>query len=448
MASGKEERTVSFADPLIIFAGIGVIAMYSFGLWYVGHEYISMAYTYIRRIEWLPLYGISKIFEDSRMLGGLARWISTYCNPGEGFPGALLCRNSFGDIRWSTLANSSYYMNMVLLVWLVYRVFRMFQTADSNDPNFNFTKVHKVETFMKEQKRQYSHLVMFSSLNLIDAKLTDPLFGMSLTSKQFMVEHGLVKEWTKLRDGSYFPEIDRAKASAVFAAQLGAPLDLRTWKEQLSTGELMVLACVIPRVAATDIEMEEKQYEEALKESDKMVEWCWQQFTPPTQAQKKKREQEQKKAARQQEKAAKKNSKQATKQLAPVDDNAWLHPKEIDRDTPIALIEKYLSSKEVQELLAVNAYPRTFIFSLFEQARRLGVFQPASFRWLRFYERSLWYVVDSIGRRACFAESSGVMSHWLFERALGSAVRQPQVSAAVEAFISAVQNYKYLKPLK
>lgn len=447
--AGKEEKSVSFSDPLILLGGFLVIGMYLFGAWYFGHEYISMAYTYIRRLEWLPLYGISSTFENSKALGSIARWINEYCIPGEGIPGGLICTNKFADMRWRVLEDSSFYMNIALMIFLIYRVVRLFMTADANDPNFNFTKVHNVHTFMKEQKKEYPHLGMFSSINLIDARLTDPVFGMSLTSKQFMVQHELVTKWTQLRDKSWSPEIDRKKASDLFVAQLGQPWNEQTWTTSLSTAELMVFACVIPRVAATDIEMDEDKYQEALKESDKMVEWCWKQFKPPSPEKKKKQEAEQKKAAKKQAKLAKKGvavSNVATKP-AP-DENAWLHPESIDRDVPIEIIKKYLKHKEVQALFAVNAYPRTLLFSFFEQARRLGVFQPASFRWLRFYERSLWYVIDSIGRKACFAESAGVMSHWLFERALGNAVYQPQVSAAVEAFVSAAQSYKYPKPLQ
>lgn len=443
MASGKDEKTVSFSDPAIMCALFGVVAMYLWGAWYFGHEYISMVYTYIRRLEWLPLYGASSAMEGNRVFGSLARWINDYCAPGEGFPGGMICQKTFESVPWKALETSSFYMNIVLMVGLVYKCIRLFMVADANDPNFKFTKVHNVTSFMKEQKKLYSHLGMFSNLNLIDANLNDPVFGMSLTSKQFMVQHGLVKEWTQLRDRSYFPEIDRKKASEVFAAQLGNPWNMQTWETDLSTGELMVIACVIPRVAATDIYMKESAYQEALKDSDDMVEWCWKQFTPPPPSQKKK------KGTGKKTKGSKKKTEKKEEQEAPEPvDYTWLTPEDIDREHPIKIIKKYLEFKEVQALFAVGAYPRTLIFSFFEQARRLGVFQPASFRWLRFYERSLWYVVDSIGRRACFAESAGVMSHWLFERHIRAAVHQPQVGAAVEAFISAVQSYKYIEPLR
>ena len=121
---------------------------------------------------------------------------------------------------------------------------------------------------------------------------------------------------------------------------------------------------------------------------------------------------------------------------------AWLSP-DIDLTRAREVIRQYIRHKPVQAIIEKHAFNRTVLFGLFMQARRLGVLPPAEMRWLRFYDRGLWYVLETIGRQAGFAEAAGVLSHFLYEAKAGRSIVEPQVDKAVSGLETAINNFKF-----
>lgn len=410
------EKTVSMDDPLII--GIFFITVYAaiWALWNFGHTYIATAYGWWRYIQFYAVHALGSV-ADYPGVRSVHAWISGLCAPDlQG-----ICRREFSTVSWSEISDSSLPINIVLAIVLVLYCVRLFIKANKLHPKIRFAKPHTIKSFVDEQKRirnpkngalLYPHLSLFSELDLIDIPLSDPVFGMSETSRQFVFSRRLVADWREEAGGFWAPTIDRLQAGAVFRDQLG---NHWTSSANLSPAETLLAAIAIPRVAATDTSLDDKAFYAAIAASDEIIRFCWDQFKAPP---------------------------GGAKARQGADANAWLKPA-IDLTLPREVIKKYIGSKGVQDIIVHHAFNRTVIFALFTQARRLGVLPPAEMRWLRFYDRELWYILQTIGRQAGFAEGAGVLSHFLYEARAGISIVEPQIDKAVSGLEVAIHNFKF-----
>ncbi|XBG33434.1 hypothetical protein ABH853_11660 [Pseudomonas sp. 13.2] len=263
---------------------------------------------------------------------------------------------------------------------------------------------------MQENKAQYPHLRMFAELDLIAQPLDHPVFGMSQTSRQFAYRHLLISGWQEQSDRSWAPTLDREKTTEVMRRQLG-----QHWTRvaNLTPAETLLVAIALPRVVATDTALDDNAFKAAMADSDYMVAWCWDQFKAP-----------------------------AGKAEQQGDPYAWLKP-EVPLEEPRAIIQKYIKHPNASAILHAHAFVRTIIFAMFFQARRLGVLPPAEMRWMRFFDRDMWYALQTIGRQAGFPEAPGILSHFLYECKAGVSLAEPQLDKAVNGLELAMSAYKY-----
>jgi len=410
---GGGGRTIdNFTTVVILVAGA---ALGIWIAWMVFHTELSMAYTYLRRAElgWLDYIGSLGVPGAA----AVSQWFDKGCAASS-----LLgrCTRDFSTMSWGEISNLAFYANVMLLPINALLAFRIFSHIQSAHPSLLFSKTLTVDSFIRAKKRMYRHLRMFDSdLNLIGIPLDDPVLGMSQTSRQFAFHHRLIVDWIDEADGSCTPVLNRKAAEQVFRSQLGS-----VWAgiANLTPAETLLLAIAIPRVAATDSALDDKAFKACVKESDQMIDWCWDQFKPP--------------------KAHKKKGK--GKEAAPSDDPlAWLLRPKIDLAKPQEMIRKYIERKPVQALLQKHAYVRTFMFAAFTAARSLGVLPPADMRWLRFYDRTLWYVLQNFGRQGVFAEGSAAHTHYLYEVKSGESLVEPQLDKAINALETALTAFKY-----
>jgi intracellular multiplication protein IcmP len=408
------ERSFTFDDP--IFIGIVCLATYITGwaIWFFWHTPIAAVYGYWRYVEFYVINLIGELGD----IPGISRvhaWLGGLCAPDNGVG---LCTRDFSTVTWSEISDSSLYINVLLLLCLIAYCIRLFKIANGTHPKLKFSRSHNIKSFVNEQmnatghdgKLLYPHLRVFSTLNLIVAPLDHPVFGMSQTSRQFAFKNLLISGWKEEGPGFWAPTLDREKAAVVLRAQLGKHW---TSSANLSPAETLIIAIAMPRVAATDSSLDDKSFKKAMQDSEDMIAYCWSQFVPV---------------------------KAGGKEKVP--EHAWLTPA-IDLAIPRQIIGRYIGTKAVQSIIERHAFNRTVLFGLMLQARRLGVLQPAAMRWLRFYDRSLWYVVQTIGRQAGFAEASGVLSHFLYEAKCGTGLVEPQLDKAVNGIEAAINNFKF-----
>ncbi|MGE8060263.1 type IV secretion protein [Pseudomonas sp. NPDC089547] len=403
---GGGQKSFTWDDPAILLGIIAVLYLGGWGAWYFAHEKISAAYTYIRYVElWLP-----SVLGDVAQIPGvssISEWVGRMCAP-DGIVGA--CQRDFSSVAWGEITSSSLFMNGFLLVFMVIFSVRMFMRINKTHPKLRFTRTHNIKSYVQENKVQYPHLRMFAELDLIAQPLDHPVFGMSQTSRQFAYEHLLISGWQAQADRSWAPTLDREKTTEVMRHQLG-----QHWTRvgNLSPAETLLVAIALPRVVATDTALDESAFKAAMADSDDMVAWCWDQFKAP-----------------------------AGKGAGAAEPYAWLKP-EIPLEKPRAIIQKYIKHPNASAILHAHAFVRTIIFALFFQARRLGVLPPAEMRWLRFFDRDLWYALQTIGRQAGFPEAPGILSHFLYECKAGVSLAEPQLDKAVNGLELAMSAYKY-----
>ncbi|MDR2208664.1 MAG: hypothetical protein LBE22_06815 [Azoarcus sp.] len=380
---------------------IGVLA-----LWHFGHDLIVKGYWNFRAIEFWLFYKMANLV-DLPGLSTFRQWLDANCAPG-----AVLCqREDWTAVTWQDLANSSIVINALFALALLIICLRAYRYANAHHPIIRYAprRAYTLKTFMEANEVLYPHLRMFNRLNLIEASIDDPLFGMSQTSRQYVFAHHLIAGWAEESDGTLAPTLDRQRAAQVFRAQLG-----QLWTPRpsgLAPGEILLLAIVISRVAATDSTMDDKTFQDALKDSETVMQWCWDQFTPPSKPK--------------------------------AGDLSWLCPN-ITLDYPLSVIRKYFKHPTVQALIGKHAYVRTVLYAMFTEARRLGVLPPAEMRWLRFYDRKLWYMLQNISSRtAAFPEGAAVVSHYLYEAKSGEALVEPQLDCAIDALDTGMSSFRY-----
>ena len=402
-SDGKSDDTVAIVLILGVALYLGLWA-----LWYFQHEKIAMLYTYIRYAE-LYLFHLIGALADVPGFGGIHRWLDKTCVLDRN---NLMspCYRDFSEMSWPEITSSSMIVNAFIIVFLIYKCFRWFQYTNKHHPLIRFQKTHNIKSFVKENAPLYPHLRMFSAIDMISKPLDDIVFGMSQTSRQFAVKNKLISGWQKETDGSITPTLDREKALAVFRVQLG-----KHWTKStdLSPAETLLAAIAMPRVAATDTKLNDEEFKSAMVDSDKMIRYCWDQFIPPT---------------------LKKGE---------VDDFQWLTPN-IDLTEPREIILKYIGTETVRAILDRHAFNRTVLFALFLEARRLGVLQPAEMRWMRFYDREMWYVLQNIGRQSVLSEGAAPLAHFLYEAKSQTAIAEPQLDKAVTGLEMAMMNFKYM----
>ena len=462
------ERTFSWDDPAVLVGVVAVVGLTGWAAWYFGHTEIAKVYVYFRYVE-LWLFSVVGSF-DIPGFSWVHEWVQATCQP-EGMFGR--CTRNFSTVKWQEISNSSIIINILFVLLITGFCVRMYWRVKEYHPKLKFRKTHNIGSFVQESKELYLHLRMFSELDLIAEPLDHPVFGMSLTSRQFVYQHQLITGWKEESGGSCLPTLNRQRAELIFRLQLG-----RHWTKStnLSSAETLLAAIAMPRVAATDASLNDSSFKAALKDSNKVIEWCWAQFN----AKSKKKynnvikiwlwsESEAREIVSQHKTQRREHRNSARlwlwlginvfypkdiilryidnpllKSLIQPNTNqlAWLWPN-IDLSYPRKVLNKYIGHSAVHAILKRHAFNRTVIFALFMQARRLGVLQPAEMRWLRFFDRELWYVMETIGRQAGFAEGAAVLSHYLYESKSGAALAEPQVDKAIAGLDLALISLKF-----
>jgi intracellular multiplication protein IcmP len=107
------------------------------------------------------------------------------------------------------------------------------------------------------------------------------------------------------------------------------------------------------------------------------------------------------------------------------------------------LLNKYVGSKAVGQIMGSHAYVLTIMAALLKQARTDGVLASAEFLWLKPIDRRLWYMMNTVGRNTAAPEIAGAYAHWLAETKMGRPLQVPMVDEAVKALDAALQDVIY-----
>ena len=102
----------------------------------------------------------------------------------------------------------------------------------------------------------------------------------------------------------------------------------------------------------------------------------------------------------------------------------------------------YLEKPEVKEVLNKHGYVFTVMAQMLEFSRITGVFPPSYMVWLKPRDRTLWYVINCVGRQVAYVEVGGIFSHWKAEQMAGHKIDAPFVIKAVDGLERALGEVK------
>ena len=382
------------------------------------------------------IWGITELvlnFNSSLVLGA----ITTLCKPepmDSMFP-LLNCSRNPSTVGFIELGFASIAGNMLFAVKRITEALGGFFRIGKEHPDNLFKKKHTVDSFIEEMKVIEPHLRVFSSINpnLLDSEMGD-LRNMDGT-RRFCYRNNLISNFRArvvdlgasnkhkppstqndsdlvVNDDDMVPEVDEKRFVEVMTEQLG---DVWVGLDNLSAGELILMAITVPKVAAYDEEMSGEEFDKIAEQSKKiMVEmFDWTNY----------------------------------------DQNRSYKDGEIDEGLDGCehlgkyreFVDEYIDHPEVVKIINSHAYNRTVLISMMTKARGLGIIPPAEVRWLWMYDRTLWYTVQNIDRPSYASEGLGAMSHWLMEQRLGIALHQPSFDVAYYGLSDQLAVFKYTK---
>jgi intracellular multiplication protein IcmP len=426
-----------------------VILMFAV-FWFVFHSYLSELYIYMRYVELVIPAAIGSIihlpvFNEAR------EWVNYYCQP-QGWGVFGICTRDFSTVEMKDIIKSTMIINFIFIAPTIYIAIKSYIKIDKKHPKRLFRKEHNIHSFMMEKQHEYKHLKMFVNIDMISKDLDDPLFGMPLSSREFVRINNLIEGWQKNQDGKTFtPTLDIKKTRDVFIEQMGKLWTGNNFME-LSVSEILMMAITVPLVAATDSSLSDEEFKIIKKDSSKIINFCWDQFIPPPHKKGKEESYEppphKKGKEESYEPPPHKKGKEESYEPPPhkkgkEESYEWLKPDIDITESRKIIIKYYKKSEQVRNIFKKHAYVSTIIYGLFYEARRLGVLQAAEVRWLRFFDRRMFIIIENIGRPSAFPEGCAVHGHFLFETKMGTAYSEPLIVKAIEGLQNSIQSYKY-----
>jgi intracellular multiplication protein IcmP len=303
----------------------------------------------------------------------------------------------FDHLLDSGLAANILLLLVVVVPFSIWMARKSQLTNPMNEWNFARKKDYDLDSFTDRLGFFHRHLQVFRKLDLSTKSIDTGKFRMAETEKQVAIKYKLLD---KGKPGEFVLNQDRA--AAYFRGTLGKP-----WKTftDLTQSELAVIAALLPRIAATDLEMSDDDFKEALETSSSLLDGYW------------------------------------VDAASTLDENTA--KMKLNLEAAVASVKKYGKHKIVRKYLKKHAYVYTMIYGMLIESRRLGVLEPAQFRWLRVVNRRLWLVVNNAGRGGAFAEVGGVVSHYKTELRRTKGVERPQINAAIKGLREAVDGFKF-----
>jgi len=143
----------------------------------------------------------------------------------------------------------------------------------------------------------------------------------------------------------------------------------------------------------------------------------------------------------------------ASKLVAQVAASAKFDPKnkkkpELNYAGTIELFRKHQGNKLVVKVTQQHAFVMTVMASMLMTARNDCVLAAADFLWLKPVDRTLWFMLNSVGRRTTFVEVAGPYAHWIAERQLGQPIKLPMIEEAINGLDMAVKEIIYVRDEK
>lgn len=369
----------------------------------------------------------------------LTKHVSLLCNPSTvGFGSILSCQHGvdeFASLGTANLIVWSFVPNLILAWPLFYMLVTGIFRVSAEHPFSRTKKIHDIDSLIKEQKIQFPHLLFFDVLDPLKLPNTEGQMRMMDSSRRFCFDNDLVANFTirpDLADSASFgkqfgetpvapelsyydfkkqdlvPVLDADRFERLMNKQLGEP-----WAgvENLEPAETIMLAIALPKACSLDEAMSKGEASRIKKASEKRVKevWVW-------------------------------ASKDINSSQSDFDEGLAAFPQLEEYREVVA---SWLDHEYAQRILAEHAYVRTLLYKVLADAKKLGVMQPSSVRWLKYYNREVWSVVQNVSRPSSFAENIATVAHYKEERREGVAINRPMFQSAYNGLVERVREFNY-----
>lgn len=114
----------------------------------------------------------------------------------------------------------------------------------------------------------------------------------------------------------------------------------------------------------------------------------------------------------------------------------------ISFDSGLSLYEKHKDNKELLKYMAGHSYKTTAIARIFNESKGRGIMISRYCLWLKEYDRTLFYILNAMGRQVSWTECGGIFDHYQHEVALGRPLTKIFVKEAVNGLKEELKNVK------
>jgi intracellular multiplication protein IcmP len=416
------------SDPVWILIVVGLTIVLFLIVWMAAHTLIATLYGWVRLAQfavfklihtrWAALFGLI-LATAGVLIGKMNRRrfkLAAWCI----FPGLFMVvaglvgpiYSSWFDfflgsdpslIQWGHLTTSSMFANgftlaAFIIPLCVWTVRRSIQTNPTNHKHYARAGEYTLHSFSDEMGKHYPHVRLFRKINLSARSIDSGKYRMADTEKQFAMKHKLLDQVGKT--ATY--KINSERAAGIFRVQLG-----KLWRNfnDLSRWEVAVMSVLVPRIAATDVDMPDDEYKRALGTTNKLIVSYWEEAdrTYDTEA----------------------------------------DALTVDVSEGVATIRRYYKSPKVVKYFERHAYVYSILYAMLADARALGVLPSDEFRWLRVVDRRLWLVLNNVGRNTAFTEIAGLYCHYMHEIKKGRPMEKAEVNNAVKGLVEAIDGYRF-----
>lgn len=430
-------QPASEQDEVLILLIIGAIIMFSVILWLRFGVQISQVFVFLRNFLNYPIWLIYVWLKthtngDYVFLSSLISSTTELCRP-RSIINVWDCALNPKLITFKQVSNASYFYNFTLGAISIFLAFKAFIRMNETHPIAKFKKKFTLKEFIAEQVVNEPHLKLYSQLDLTKADINSGwLMGMQ-TTREFALENKLfgrpkgrsityIKKGvtqSKIDHNDHVPTIKKEPLINILKEQLG---DIWVGLDQITDIEVILLAMYLPRACSADPKMSDEEFKQIARNCKSFEDELWDIASKDIL-----------------------NSDQFDFYGNTLD---WFN-RNLDQ-FPIETyktkyIKPYLDHDVSKKIFSKHAYTRTIIIATVFQARRLGVMAPCQIRWIQFYNRTMWALVQSIGRPSFYSENMACISHYQAESVYGGKIYAPQFDVAISGFEYMIQSYAYDK---
>lgn len=443
-----------FTMPVYAFAQSGftaftVVMIYSLIAFMIG--FIPKFFG--KKIRWGGVtYGVFWLFvasgellffktnEMGQVVSPLTAHVSKFCNPAEnGILYIASCQNGVDDMQgYSSLSIilAALVPNMVYGLTAIINTISNYRSLMKHPKSLAKRRIADVDALINTVAPHQPHLLIYKDIDPNRIDHNSGQLRLMDTPRRFCFENnlisGFVKRPSKYNPSSYktfnepdaidknlqftladeedlVPKLDIDRFEEVMMQSLG---EVFTSTDALSPTQTVVLGIALSLTCRADLNMSEDDAKKILKNTERQCDeiFKWVHADLKT--------------------AHKVNlGFSAYPRLQEFRDaiNEW-------KDHPIA-----------KEVFNNHAYINTIILRCLTDAKKLGVFQPSTLRWLLFYDRPLFAVVQNESRPSVFAENAATSSHYYVELKAGKKIYEPKLQIAYDGIMDNLRKYQYSK---